>query len=50
MPTRLSPEMWAVLEAISAEEERSIAQVGMMLLREALVARGKWPPREGGGE
>ena len=44
IPTRLRPEMYDVVEALAAEEDRSTAKMGEILIREALAARGLWPP------
>ena len=46
---RLDPEVWAVLEALAAQELRSVNGQIEYLLREALAARGRPPPaREAG--
>ena len=44
MPTRLRPEVYAVVEALAEREDRSTAKMGEILVREALEARGLWPP------
>ncbi len=40
---RLDPEVWAALEALAAQELRSVNGQIEYLLREALTARGRAP-------
>lgn len=42
LPARAGDELWNVLQAIAKEERRSMAQTVIILLEEALRARGKW--------
>jgi hypothetical protein len=49
IPTRVPPELRRVLEAEAAKERRKVAQMGLILLEEALTARGVWPPKEKSG-
>jgi len=41
---RLDPDVWAELEALAAQELRSVNGQIEYLLREALAARGRLPP------
>jgi hypothetical protein len=50
LPTRIGESLNAVLEAEAKKERRSVAQMGLILLEEALTTRGVWPPKEGGGD
>jgi len=43
LPTRVEPEIWAALERIAAREDRKLAQVARILIKEALRARGELP-------
>ena len=40
----------AALQAVAAEQRRSVAQVVVLLLEKALAADGLWPPAEKGGD
>lgn len=46
LPARVSPHMRDVLEAVARKERRKLAQMVVLLLEEALRARGDWsePP------
>lgn len=44
LPARVSERLWKILQSIAQEERRSVAQVVVILLEEALGVRGKWPP------
>jgi hypothetical protein len=46
---RLDPDVWAALEALAAQELRSVNGQIEYLLREALAARGRTPPARAGG-
>jgi len=46
---RLDPEVWAALEALAAQELRSVNGQIEYLLREALAARGRAPPTRDAG-
>jgi hypothetical protein len=46
IPTRVPPEMYGVIEKLAERETRKVAQMGLVLIREALEARGEWPPPE----
>jgi hypothetical protein len=41
---RLDPDVWAALEALAAQELRSVNGQIEYLLRQALTARGRAPP------
>jgi hypothetical protein len=49
LPTRVGEPLRKVLETLAREQRRSVAQMSMILLEEALAARGLWPPAEKGG-
>jgi hypothetical protein len=49
LPARVTDEMNEVLERIANRERRKVAQLVVILLEDALAARGEWPPKEGGG-
>jgi hypothetical protein len=44
LPARVSKELYDVLRAYAREQRRSVSQVVVMLLEEALAAEGLWPP------
>ncbi len=44
IPTRLPPEVYAVVEQIAEREHRKVAQMGLVLILEALEARGAYSP------
>ena len=43
MPTRLRPEVYAIVDALAGREDRTVAKMGEILIREALQARGLLP-------
>lgn len=46
---RAEPDLHAALELLAADEQRKMAQMIAILVKEAMIARGKWapPPRPG---
>jgi len=46
-PLRIDPALWAVIEAMAAEELRSVNAQVEVLLREAVRRRGRSVPRAG---
>ena len=51
LPTRVSPEMRQVLQALADKERRPVAQIVLFILEEGLAQKGLWPPKpaeEGG--
>jgi len=38
------PSLWDALKAMAQEERRSVAQMVVILLEEALQLRRRWPP------
>ena len=49
LPTRVSEALWKDLEAVAAEEKRDVSPTVILLLEEALRARGRLtaPPYKG---
>jgi len=45
-PTRCPPTLRAIIKALAEQEHRSAANMGLVLLTEALMARGLWRPPE----
>ena len=41
LPTRVDEPMWATLERIAKRDRRSVSQTVILLLEEALIARGE---------
>ena len=52
LPARVGAALWAALQAEAKAERRSVAQTVIILLEEAMAARGKRrpPPAGGAGE
>jgi hypothetical protein len=50
LPARVSDEMNLTLEGLAAQERRKVAQMVVILLEDALAARGLWPPKPGGAK
>jgi hypothetical protein len=48
LPARVDKPMWDTLERLAKGEDRKVAQMVVVLLKEALTARGKWPPANAG--
>ena len=46
-PLRIDPALWAVIEAMAAEDLRSVNAQVEVLLREAVRRRGRSVPRSG---
>ena len=46
-PLRIDPSLWAVIEAMAAEDLRSVNAQVEVLLREAVRRRGRSVPRAG---
>ena len=44
LPARVMPSLWDALKAMAQEERRSVAQMVVILLEEALQLRRRWPP------
>lgn len=44
LPSRVSAEMRDALKAYADQERRSVSQVVVLLLEEALATKGFWPP------
>ncbi len=41
-----SREICDVVEAIAADDRRTVSQMGAILIEEALTARKAWPPKK----
>jgi hypothetical protein len=48
LPTRVSAEVYELLQARAREEERTVAQSVRLLIEKVLRAEGRLPPASGG--
>ncbi len=46
LPTRVDDDMRAALEKVAREDRRKVGPMVVILLEEALKARGEWPEQE----
>ncbi len=46
LPTRVDDDMRAALEKVAREDRRKVGPMVVILLEEALKARGEWPIQE----
>jgi hypothetical protein len=47
LPTRVDADTYAAIKALADAEDRTVAKMGLILLREALAARKRRPAKGG---